>query len=229
MTKMALGALALATVAGLVWANTEAWGLQAAWPLVIGFAIAPLAVRRGVLRATAIGAGIGVAVAWLMYAVVTQYMPFVPLTFGLAAGAAVAILGIAGALLRSSASMPAMFIGFGVFVGLYEPTWIVQRAQFLTDGTLAAATVLAALFGGMLASVATGWLVGVTEPVAAGVRVVVEKRAGADRRAGPVDRRVAALSDYRGPERRSPIPDRRWHLDRRIAAGARVAMAGGGA
>lgn len=221
MIKVIVGACLLAIAAGLVWTHAGTLGLQAAWPVFIGMGLVPMTMRRERLAPIALGTACGVGVGWLMFALITQYFPFLPIVFGVGAGSAIAVMGITGSLFQRRLSLSAMFIGFGVFIGLYEPTWIVNRAAFLTDGAAAVATVLVAMAGAMLLSIATGFVLKVSPAVELAAGPAIEHRARTERRTD-IERRVAKMADYTGYERRSV--EKRSGTDRRQVASRLVAL-----
>lgn len=217
MQRFAIGVLLLAAASGLVWVHAGTLGLQSAWPLVIGFALVPLAAIRRRVVPVVLGATVGVAFGWAMFAVVTFWLPHIPLSFGIAAAAAVAAMGAVAVVAARYASWPAMMTGFGVFVAAYEPAWILDRGGFAAGGAAAAASLLLAMAGGMLISTATATLVW------AGARVPASQIVAAaeirERRLFRVDRRIAAGVSPLGHERRVSVSDRRTsRVDLRLAA-----------
>jgi hypothetical protein len=148
MIKAIFASIVLGGATGLAWAYHETLGFEEAWPLVLGLALGALAARRA--ASTAISVAGGIVAAWAVFIVVTLMLPFIPLSFGLATGVAIAMIGIAAAAVRG-ASLAGMLVGFAAFFAVYERTWLDDRPGFLGDSVSAAATLALALFGGMLA------------------------------------------------------------------------------
>lgn len=154
MRRFALGSVLLAVAAGLIFTHAKTLGLQAAWPLAAGFALAPLGAGRRRIARTAVSVAVGVALGVGVFAAVSYWMPFIPMSFGLVTGIAVAVMGLAAWTVPSTFSMPAMLLAFGVFYGSYESTWVADRGGFRGDSAAAAASVVLALLGGILVSTA---------------------------------------------------------------------------
>ncbi|MGH2784840.1 MAG: hypothetical protein ACRDJ1_06240 [Actinomycetota bacterium] len=152
MRKMLLGSLMLAVAAGLIVTHAETIGIEQAWPFAIGLALAPLGARgRGLVRTSAsVVAGVAIAVG--VFVLVSLRMPFIPLSFGIMTGIAVGAMGVVAAVLPRAFQLPPMLIAFAVYVAFYEPTWALNRAGFYGQAPSAAASVLIALFSGLLVS-----------------------------------------------------------------------------
>ncbi|MGH2794032.1 MAG: hypothetical protein ACRDKG_06975 [Actinomycetota bacterium] len=152
MRKMLLGSLMLAVAAGGIVTHVETIGIEQAWPFAIGLALAPLGARgRGLVR-TSMSVIAGVAVAVGMFVLISLWMPFIPVSMGIMTGVAIALMGVASALMPRAFQLPAMLIAFAVFFAFYEPTWTLNRAGFYGQAPAAAASVLIALFSGLLVS-----------------------------------------------------------------------------
>jgi len=147
MIKAIFASIVLGGAAGLAWAYHETLGFEEAWPIVLGLALGALAARRA--ASTAISVAGGIAAAWAVFIVVTLMLPFIPMSFGLTTGVAIAVIGIAAAAIRG-ASLAGMLVGFAAFFAVYERTWLDDRPGFLGDSLSAAATLALALFAGML-------------------------------------------------------------------------------
>lgn len=152
MRKMLLGTLMLAVAAGVIVTHAATLGLDQAWPFAIGLALAPLGARgRGLVR-TSLSVIAGVAVGVGMFVLVSLRMPFIPVSFGIMTGVAIAAMGLIASFAQRSFALPQMLIGFAVFFASYEPTWTANRAGFYGQAPAAAAGVLIGLFGGLLVS-----------------------------------------------------------------------------
>lgn len=152
MRHLALGSVLLAVAGGLIWTHADTLGISAAWPILIGFALAPMTAGRTRLPRVTFGVATGIAAAWAAMAVLTYELPFIPLAQGLAVGVAIGVMGLLGATAPRTLSFPAMLIGFGTFFGYYQPAWEANRGAFLGDSAAAAATVLLAITGAMAVS-----------------------------------------------------------------------------
>ncbi len=158
MRKLWLGTMLLAVVVGLVFTHFETLKLQAAWPIVVGVALAPLGARgRGHIR-TSISVIVGVAVSAGVFFAVSYWMPFIPMSFGIWVGIAVGLMGSVAILAPKWFSLPASLVGFGVFYGLYEAQWISDRAAIRGEAASAAASTIVLMLGGLAISFAVSSL-----------------------------------------------------------------------
>jgi hypothetical protein len=185
MRKMLIGTLMLAVAAGVIVTHAETLGLEQAWPFAIGLALAPLGARgRGLVR-TSLSVIAGVAAGVGMFVLVSLRMPFIPVSFGIMTGVAIAAMGALASFAQRSFALPQMLIGFAVFFASYEPTWTANRAGFYGQAPAAAAAVLIALFDGLLVSTAASRLLAIEARQRAGEVIPFRARGaiadGADR------------------------------------------------
>lgn len=157
MRRLWLSPILLAIVAGLVVTHAAALGMQAVWPFFLGVALAPLSGRGHDLLRAAAGAAAGVGFGVAVFVAVSEWMPFIPISFGITVAVAIALMG-AVALRAPVLSLRAMLISFAAFYGLYEAQWVADRAAFKSQAAAAAASVLLSLLGGLLASFAISQL-----------------------------------------------------------------------
>jgi len=161
MRKTWIGAMVVAIITGLVVTHAATLGLQSAWPFAVGLALAPLGARgKGLVKTSlSVVAGVGASVA--VFVAVSLWMPFIPVSFGIAVGVAVAGLGTAAILLPRRLNLPAMLVSFAVFYGSYESQWVANRAAFRSEAAAAAAGVVLAIFGGVVASFAVSQMLAI--------------------------------------------------------------------
>lgn len=189
MRKLWLGTMILAIAVGLLVTHAATLGMKAVWPFAIGIALAPLGAKgRGLVR-TSLSVATGVALGVGVFAVVSLYMPWIPLSFGIASGVAVAIMGTLAAFVPSGFALTPMLIAFAVFYGSYESVWSANRGAFYGDSASAAATVLVCMLGGLLISVGVSSLLAIQARQRAGEVIPFRSRL---RVAGSMDDRRAA-------------------------------------
>lgn len=150
MRRILGGAVLLAAAAGLTWTHAGTIGIEHAWPIAVGFALAAAAPGRRSLAAMAFGTVAGIAAAWSSLLVVTLALPFIPASLGAVVAVAVAAMVIAAHAAPATLSPAAMLAGFGCFYGVYEATWTADRTGFLGDSAAAAAALAMTLLGGMV-------------------------------------------------------------------------------
>jgi hypothetical protein len=189
MRKLWLGTMILAIAAGLVVTHAETLGVKTVWPFFVGLALAPLGARgRGLVRtslSTVLGVGMGVAV----FVAVSEWMPWIPVSFGITAGVGVALLGTMAVLAPKVLALPPMLVSFAVFYGSYEAQWAGNRGGFRGEAAAAAATVILAMLGGLAISFAASQLLTIEARQRAGEVIPFRARL---RVAEPMERRAAA-------------------------------------
>jgi hypothetical protein len=189
MRKMLLGTMMLAVAAGLIVTNAETLGLDQAWPFAVGLALAPLGARgRGLVR-TSLSILAGVAIGVGAFVIVSLRMPFIPVSFGIMVGVAVAAMGLLASFMPKQFQLPPMLIAFAVFFASYEPVWTANRAGFYGQAPAAAASVLIALFGGLLVSYGASRILAIEARQRAGEVIPFRARA---QLSGAADRPAAA-------------------------------------
>lgn len=144
------GSVVLAGAAGLIWTHAGTLGIEDAWPVALGAALGMFAIEEGAIGRVAAGVVAGVAASAAVFLVVTLTLPFIPASFGIAVGVAVAVMGLCAAVFPRALSLPAMLVGFGTFYGSYHPIWLEDRPGFLGDTASTAASLILAIVGGML-------------------------------------------------------------------------------
>jgi len=188
MRKLWLGTMILAIAVGLVVTHAATLGMKAVWPFVIGIALAPLGAKGRGLARTSFSVAAGVALGVAVFVAVSLWMPWIPLSFGIMSGIAVAIMGTLAAFLPRGFALSPMLIAFGVFYGSYEATWAANRGAFRGDAASAAATVMVCMLGGLIVSVGVSSLLAIQARQRAGEVIPFRSRL---RVAGPVDDRRA--------------------------------------
>jgi len=161
MRKLWLGSLLLAIITGFVVTHAATLGMQAVWPFFAGLALAPLGVRGNGLMRVGASAIAGVAIGVGVFVVVSEWMPFIPVSFGITVAVGVALMGTVAAVVPKVLSLPSMLLAFGVFYGSYEAQWIADRAAFRGEAAAAAASVVLSLLGGVVASWAISQLLAI--------------------------------------------------------------------
>jgi len=157
MRRFWLGTILLAIVAGLVVTHAATLGMQAVWPFFLGVALAPLSARGHDLPRAAVSAAAGVGFGVAVFVAVSEWMPFIPISFGITVAVAIAFMGVVS-LRAPVLSLRAMLISFAAFYGVYEAQWVADRAAFKSQAAAAAASVLLSLLSGLLASFAISHL-----------------------------------------------------------------------
>jgi hypothetical protein len=161
MRKLWLGSMFLAIAVGLFVTHADTLGMKSVWPFVVGLALAPLGAKgRGLIRAS-LSVTIGVILGVVVFVSVSLWMPWIPMSFGIGAGIAVAIMGTLAAFLPGTFALPPMLIAFGVFYGSYETTWAANRGAFRGDAASAAATVIVCMLGGLIVSLGVSSLLAI--------------------------------------------------------------------
>lgn len=190
MRKMLLGTLMLAVAAGVIVTHADTLGIEQAWPFAIGLALAPLGARgRGLVRTSAsVLAGVAFGVG--MFVLVSLWMPFIPVSMGIMTGVAIAAMGLTATFAPRLFQLPAMLIAFAVFFAFYEPTWTLNRAGFYGQAPAAAASVVLALFSGLLVSYGASRLLAIEARQRAGE--VIPFRGRIRMADGSTERRAAA-------------------------------------
>lgn len=152
MRKLWLGAILFAVAAGLAVTHASTLGLDIVWPFVVGLAFAPLGARgKGLIR-TSLSVVLGVGLSVGVFVAVTEWMPWIPVSFGIMVGIAIAVMGTAAALAPKQFALPPMLVAFAVFYGAYQDHWAANRGAFRTEAFGDAAAVIVAMLGGLLVS-----------------------------------------------------------------------------
>jgi hypothetical protein len=189
MRKLWLGTMVLAIAVGLLITHAATLGMKTVWPFAIGIALAPLGAKgRGLVR-TSISVVAGVALGVGVFVAVSLWMPWIPMSFGILAGVAVAVMGTLAAFVPRGFALSPMLIAFGVFYGSYEATWATNRGAFRGDAASAAATVMVCMLGGLLISVGVSSLLAIQARQREGEVIPFRSRL---RVAGSIDDRRAA-------------------------------------
>jgi hypothetical protein len=161
MRKLWLGSMLLAIAVGLVITHADTLGMKSVWPFVVGLALAPLGAKgRGLIRAS-LSVVVGVVLGVGAFVAVSLWLPWIPLSFGVMAGLAVATMGTLAAFLPKTFALPPMLIAFGIFYGSYESTWAANRGAFRGDAASAAATVIVCMLGGLVVSLGVSSLLSI--------------------------------------------------------------------
>jgi len=150
--KLWLGTMLVAVAAGVIVTHSATLGMKAVWPFIAGLALTPLGARgRGLIRtAVSVLAGIGAGVA--VFVGVTEWMPWIPVSFGIAVGIAIGLMGTAAVFAPRVFALPPMLVAFAVFYGSYATQWAADRGAFRGEAAGAAATVLLSLLAGLAVS-----------------------------------------------------------------------------
>jgi hypothetical protein len=155
---LAAGAL-IGVITGLVLIHRDALRLTAVWPVILGFALWDTAGERGSHGImAALAAGAGVAGAYGVFFIVSEFMPVTDLSLGIMSGIAVAVMVIVALLSRGWIRVSAPLIGFAAFYGVFEPQWRQSPSNFLLHGLDATSVVGLGLVIGALAASAVRWI-----------------------------------------------------------------------
>ena len=155
---LAAGAL-IGLITGLVLIHRDSLRLTAVWPVILGFALWDTAGERGSHGImAALAAGAGVAGAYGVFFIVSEFMPVTDLSLGIMSGIAVGVMVIVALLSRGWIRVSAPLIGFAAFYGVFEPQWRQSPSNFLLHGLDATSVVGLGLVIGALAATLVRWL-----------------------------------------------------------------------
>jgi hypothetical protein len=164
---LAAGAL-IGLITGLVLIHRDSLRLTAVWPVILGFALWDTAGERGSHGImAALAAGAGVAGAYLVFFIVSEFLPVTDLSLGIMSGVAVGVMVIVALLSRGWIRVSAPLIGFAAFYGVFEPQWRQSPSNFLLHGLDATSVVGLGLVIGALAASLVRWLTETTRQRAA--------------------------------------------------------------
>src|SRR5436305_387027 len=131
---LAAGAL-IGLITGLVLIHRDSLRLTAVWPVILGFALWDTAGERGSHGImAALAAGAGVAGAYLVFFIVSEFLPVTDLSLGIMSGVAVGVMVIVALLARGWIRVSAPLVGFAAFYGGFEPQWRQSPSTFLLPG-----------------------------------------------------------------------------------------------
>jgi len=150
--KLWLGTFLIAVASGFIVTHSETLGMKTVWPFIAGLALTPLGARgRGLMR-TALSVLVGIGAGVAVFVGVTEWMPWIPVSFGIAVGIAIAIMGTAAVFAPRLFALPPMLVAFAVFYGSYATQWASDRGAFRGEAAGAAATVLLSVLAGLAVS-----------------------------------------------------------------------------
>lgn len=151
MIRTIIAGAVLAVLAGLLAAGGDAFGITSVWPVLLAAAVGLVAGRATIGRTG--GVVLGAVLGFVAMALRAGFLPDVGMSQALVVVLAILVLTLVAAVSGGAVPLWAGLVGYGVFVGFYEPTYAANPTAFLTEAPAALAVIVLATAIGTLVAV----------------------------------------------------------------------------
>ncbi|MTV25324.1 hypothetical protein FTX61_07870 [Nitriliruptoraceae bacterium ZYF776] len=151
MTRTIIAGAVLAVLAGLLAAGGDALGITTVWPVLLAAAVGLVAGRATIGRTVGVvlGAGLGFAAMALR----AGFLPDTGVSQAIVVVLAIVVLTVVAAVSSGAVPLWSGLVGYGAFVGLYEPLYADNPTAFLAEAPPTLLVVVLATALGTLAAV----------------------------------------------------------------------------